>query len=643
MNTIECHICCNEFDECKHRPRILSCGHTFCSICLKSLLKEGGIICPNCQKSHVTDKIENININFLIESILSPGDKDKTIAFDTGYKCNEHYYEQNFFCETHKEWICRDCTVIQHKPCSHSKDCDNENDCQVITKKEKLDKIKSEKIEKLKSISTIYNVDVLKCRVTECESKLNSKLIVRQDLQTRLKVVEEQNDLEIEVLVKKQNSLKDILSNIETNTNLALVAQQEMLRAQGRVAVEESSRNIEKMIKSAQAWTANELTNIRKKENITEVQIALKEFDDVKLKLCETEKNLHDSKVEHESITNQLKLQLKQSEERILSLEHESSTSYLKLQLKKKKERKLELENETEEKDNSEFDYSEYAKKVEDIFNRFMNKNDPACKNSKKEHDNATGLQNNISVVEIRDLYEVKTHLLRHTDVYLKTKKNLKGLTKVSRFGKLDIFSYGTKEYILLEALSKDDESPPGSLTIQCRRLISKLDSVDFVYFDIGKIESTEKEIILVGSPFGRLYIQLTTSPIRRKQMVEICSSIDYETWRFCSFPTVRNKNRPGELVTCKNYRNGKGLFFDKLYEDLEYDNKDHLISDGKVFGYMDDAAGFSIITRHKYNCYTSWPLLGEVVIGLDILKEAVNNHDVSTIGIHSHGVGFPI
>ena len=38
-NIIECNICMEQFNEKEKLPRVLRCGHTFCSFCLKELIR----------------------------------------------------------------------------------------------------------------------------------------------------------------------------------------------------------------------------------------------------------------------------------------------------------------------------------------------------------------------------------------------------------------------------------------------------------------------------------------------------------------------------------------------------------------------------------------------------------------------------
>ncbi|CAL4108336.1 unnamed protein product [Meganyctiphanes norvegica] len=727
MSSLECQICCCEFDECKHRPRILSCGHTFCSICLKKLLIEDVITCPNCQNLHAAENVENIKINYLIENLLSPNDL-KAINLDTGYKCKEHYYELNFFCETHKEWICRDCTVIKHKPCSHSNllSWDNETYCQVIPKKERLDIIKSEKIEEVKNNSEIY-LTHFRCYVNEYRSELSEKLTIREDLKTRLKIFMEENDFEILCLLMKLNSSSNILSNIEEKKILAEVAKDEIIKAQRRMSVEETGENIEKIIILTHEWGEKEKNKIlAEKKNITDVKITLKEHEELELKLCEIERSLSDSndKIEElKSTTHHLKSQWKEQEGKILELEYKlkkknelhvqdlSENILNKTKINNLKERVSELEKELskngkkckhQENEKLKLKLSETEKIIFDCENeidehkstthhlksqlkefeyKLKNKNVLLAHDSNVKFLNMTKIENlneriselerelgnsgenckwcknpgkdkdGMSVVETQELCEVKKHVLKnHCDVFLLTEISKGFDIKEHRFGQLHYVTYEKNIHILLEAL-QNDYPPPESLILQCRRMVPKFESADFVYLDIGKVEVSDEKCVLIGKPFGRLYIKLTTTPRRRRQMIRICSSIADEKWSFCNFQTIRNKGCSGELVTCKYYKklHCEGLNKSRIYDtcdilfgDLKKIDEEHTILAGKVFGYLNDTAGFSIITRDNPSFDTRWPLLGNVVAGLDILKAAVIHHDINTIGIHSHGVGFP-
>ncbi|KAG7169278.1 E3 ubiquitin-protein ligase TRIM13-like 1, partial [Homarus americanus] len=69
----ECKVCLNNFDEIDRRPRILPCGHTFCSPCLADMIKNALFLCPSCRADHsalATTDVTELPINFTSEAFL---------------------------------------------------------------------------------------------------------------------------------------------------------------------------------------------------------------------------------------------------------------------------------------------------------------------------------------------------------------------------------------------------------------------------------------------------------------------------------------------------------------------------------------------------------------------------------------------
>ncbi|KAK7080501.1 hypothetical protein SK128_018097 [Halocaridina rubra] len=53
------------------RPHALPCGHTICTNCVTSCLKDDQIKCPHCQRCHNASSAKDIPVNYEIESIIS--------------------------------------------------------------------------------------------------------------------------------------------------------------------------------------------------------------------------------------------------------------------------------------------------------------------------------------------------------------------------------------------------------------------------------------------------------------------------------------------------------------------------------------------------------------------------------------------
>ena len=65
-----CKVCLeNMLDK---NPRLLSCHHSFCTDCLKKVMKGGVILCPTCrEKTIVPNKeISSLKVNFMLQRIL---------------------------------------------------------------------------------------------------------------------------------------------------------------------------------------------------------------------------------------------------------------------------------------------------------------------------------------------------------------------------------------------------------------------------------------------------------------------------------------------------------------------------------------------------------------------------------------------
>lgn len=79
MNSSECTICMEYFDEKKQRPRCLPCGHTFCNTCIDHSIAIGDKACATCRKPHKASKASALPVNFLVEEIL----KEKHLAINS--------------------------------------------------------------------------------------------------------------------------------------------------------------------------------------------------------------------------------------------------------------------------------------------------------------------------------------------------------------------------------------------------------------------------------------------------------------------------------------------------------------------------------------------------------------------------------
>ena len=97
-----CDICMEEYEDKEKSekcPRILICGHTFCTLCLKSIkLKNASIICPTCRAIDLRE-VNKITINRVIFDLI--WEKKQTI--------NHHsYIDEKVMTIENKEMINKD-------------------------------------------------------------------------------------------------------------------------------------------------------------------------------------------------------------------------------------------------------------------------------------------------------------------------------------------------------------------------------------------------------------------------------------------------------------------------------------------------------------------------------------------------------
>ena len=101
MQTIECIICLEEYNDTNRRPRTLPCAHNFCSPCLQKCIAQGGKNCSVCRKSYIAFTVEDIPINNDIEKLcqivklMAENTEPTTSVFTTG--TNDSSDEENDF------------------------------------------------------------------------------------------------------------------------------------------------------------------------------------------------------------------------------------------------------------------------------------------------------------------------------------------------------------------------------------------------------------------------------------------------------------------------------------------------------------------------------------------------------------------
>ena len=81
MLSLLCDICLEKYGDNERSPKILSCGHTFCSECIKKLLNinKNKIICPIDREIYKTS-FDKIPLNRIILDLISEEKKQTKIV-----------------------------------------------------------------------------------------------------------------------------------------------------------------------------------------------------------------------------------------------------------------------------------------------------------------------------------------------------------------------------------------------------------------------------------------------------------------------------------------------------------------------------------------------------------------------------------
>jgi len=110
--TCLCEVCMQPYDLKTIQPKIIPCGHTLCTQCLKGIFQKLKVICPFCRQTFVLKKgIEELPFNFSLREII----EEKRIKKEVF--CEEHpEYRKDHVCLKDQIKICLCCQIYgSHK------------------------------------------------------------------------------------------------------------------------------------------------------------------------------------------------------------------------------------------------------------------------------------------------------------------------------------------------------------------------------------------------------------------------------------------------------------------------------------------------------------------------------------------------
>ena len=111
----ECSICFEHYNDQSKCPRLLSCGHSFCSSCLERLLHGNTIDCPTCRNpGAIPTGMEGLLKNFALLEIVSDTPKENVGSNTGSHDCEAcgEKHPANFCCLDCKENMCKTAAQI---------------------------------------------------------------------------------------------------------------------------------------------------------------------------------------------------------------------------------------------------------------------------------------------------------------------------------------------------------------------------------------------------------------------------------------------------------------------------------------------------------------------------------------------------
>ena len=190
-----CDICFEEFNDKILRPRILTCGHTFCSCCISEFMKNRKV-CPTCQGVIGYKDIESVPVNYFILSLMNkdePRNKRNKLALPengtqqlvTEGVCSIHQCPNQFVYITCNLIICGSCAMLNHINCNteviqEARKTILKNNKDIDMKVKNINKINTERN---KYIANLHEIEI---QSSSCIVDERVSLKTRQNLLTSL-------------------------------------------------------------------------------------------------------------------------------------------------------------------------------------------------------------------------------------------------------------------------------------------------------------------------------------------------------------------------------------------------------------------------------------------------------------------------
>ncbi|CAL4069075.1 unnamed protein product [Meganyctiphanes norvegica] len=242
MDGLNCEVCHISIDEEDRRPRSLGCGHSACSPCIATLIRNGCISCPTCRRIFKVSTVDDLPVNFgMIKIMRALQETRKSIlvpelvgaaakmAEKTEFLCDIHNTQVKSKCLTCMVWICQNCLEYHN----------SETGCKIVSANEVIRNMKSKHVRAATPVMS----------KTEDYLRLTESRIA--DITKRLKGIE----VEQAQLTEKHRRLQDLLKEGKAHRDSVLSALSKLSLANTPMEVSRSAQAALQRERFMQIWS----------------------------------------------------------------------------------------------------------------------------------------------------------------------------------------------------------------------------------------------------------------------------------------------------------------------------------------------------------------------------------------------------
>ncbi|CAL4060892.1 unnamed protein product, partial [Meganyctiphanes norvegica] len=254
----ECTICNNIFDIEIHRPRVLPCGHGFCTQCIETCIQGGNKACPTCREKHRAKSATDLPVCYILEELIHTAaissyhetDLDSFIGMDSVDMCPKHKgVPLHFYCRSHNTKVCHSCAVIDHPP----KEC-NLIPLDVIIKEKKQSQITTVQKHKKALMDSEKDIKMILQWTNEyLMEKQNQKQDFEKEVDLLFTKIEQINQ---EILNKNkiQEMLNDSIKDCQKKQKMLEIMDTNLKAAISNCDIEKECEKTAKEIMQNQKW-----------------------------------------------------------------------------------------------------------------------------------------------------------------------------------------------------------------------------------------------------------------------------------------------------------------------------------------------------------------------------------------------------